>query len=30
VSNLEACAKAFGCHACDPMVRPPAQRLQLW
>jgi putative endopeptidase len=30
VSNLEAFAKAFGCHAGDPMVRPPAQRLQLW
>ena len=30
VSNLEAFAKAFGCHAGDPMVRPPAKRLQLW
>lgn len=30
VSNLEAFATAFGCHAGDPMVRPPAQRLQLW
>jgi len=30
VSTLEAFATAFGCHAGDPMVRPPAQRLQLW
>lgn len=30
VSNLEAFARAFGCHAGDPMDRPPAERLQLW
>jgi predicted metalloendopeptidase len=30
VGHLEAFAKAFRCHAGDPMVRPPAERLQLW
>jgi predicted metalloendopeptidase len=30
VGHLEAFAKAFGCKAGDPMVRPPTGRLQLW
>jgi putative endopeptidase len=30
VGHLEAFAIAFGCRAGDPMVRPAAERLQLW
>jgi predicted metalloendopeptidase len=30
VGHLEAFAGAFGCRAGDPMVRPPAERLQIW
>ena len=30
VGHLEAFARAFGCRAGDPMVRPAAERLQLW
>jgi putative endopeptidase len=30
VGHLEAFASAFGCRAGDPMVRPAAERLQLW
>jgi predicted metalloendopeptidase len=30
LSNLAAFAKAFGCKAGDPMVRPPADRCGIW
>jgi putative endopeptidase len=30
VGHLEAFANAFGCREGDPMVRPAAERLQLW
>ena len=30
LSNLPAFAKAFGCKAGDPMVRPPADRCGIW
>jgi predicted metalloendopeptidase len=30
VGHLEAFARAFGCRAGDPMVRPAAERLELW
>ncbi|MFZ0963795.1 MAG: M13 family metallopeptidase [Terriglobia bacterium] len=30
LSNLPAFAKAFGCKAGDPMVRPPASRCEIW
>ena len=30
LSNLPAFAKAFGCKAGDPMVRPPGERCTIW
>ncbi len=30
LSNLPAFAKAFGCKAGDPMVRPPGERCGIW
>ncbi len=30
LSNIPAFAKAFGCKAGDPMVRPPTDRCQIW
>jgi predicted metalloendopeptidase len=30
LSNLPAFAKAFGCKAGDPMVRPPSERCEIW
>jgi len=30
VSQVEAFAKAFGCHPGDPMVQSPEKRLELW
>jgi len=30
LSNIPAFAKAFGCKAGDPMVRPESERAQIW
>jgi putative endopeptidase len=29
-SNMPGFAQAFDCHAGDPMVRPTAERCQIW
>jgi endothelin-converting enzyme/putative endopeptidase len=30
LSNIPAFARAFGCKAGDPMIRPPNDRCQIW